>query len=448
MGIFGRKKTDELEALVRSSVTDALEQFKELDYSRHEPRNQYTGLQSIPVLDFKWTDPRNYQKRAEAIYGNSTAKACVLKRAQAISNIDIKYAGNRKPIKDLLKCPNFRDGTMQVLLNNAEVNLSVGGDAYFFWDNRLPNKPMLHTLRPDLVQNDVQKRQYIYKPSPNEPADLIFEYDKLGRTTRVQERNGTGYSVIRGGLQQVSYFDPLTATKGVGAAESAVQHIDVMNAIDRMLANKFRAGGTKAGYFQIQGQPTDAEIAQLKAKFAALNPDGNGLVLPAGVQFNAAQLTLAEMEVLEARSALIRDICTAFQVPAELINANDATYANARGMDKIFYRNFIGPEAHWLIGQLQVGLQLYIDPNAEISVDETSVQHLEEDRLERASKMAMMKSFTMNEVRASMGYTPLSAEQGGDEIVGADVNMGQPEEKPKGDVAFNANAGNRGDNNE
>lgn len=445
MGIFGRNKNADLEELVRGSVAQAFEQQKELDYSKYEPRNQYAGGFSLSPLEITWTDPADYSKRVKATYKNATAKACVLKRAQAIANIDIKYVGENKAVKELLKRPNHRDGTIQVLLNDAEIHLSVGGDVYFFWDCTVPNSPKLHTLRPDLVINDVQNSRYLYKPSQTDKPDFTFEYDRTGKTTRVLKRVGAGESVISGGLQHIRYFDPLTATKGVGAGESALAAIDVMNAIDRAMAGKFRAGGTKAGYFQVKGDPTDADIAKLKAQMAALNPDGMAHVLPGGVEFNAAQLTLAEMEILAARAEMKQDICAAFQVPAELINASQSTYANARGMDKIFYRNFIGPEAHWLIGQLEVGLQLYVDANAKITVDEASAPHLEEDRLERASKMAQMKCFTADEIRAALGY---EAAPEGTEFVGADVNMGQPEEKPKGPVAFNADAGSRGDKNE
>ena len=438
MGIFWNRQS-------ATKADESSAETKELGYGQYQPASQYSGAFSLPALNYEWTDPADYAKRAKAILHNSTAKACVLKRAQAIANIDIKYDGKNNKVIELLKRPNYRDGTIQVLLNNGETNLSIGGDLYAFWDKTLASRPALHTLRPDLVVNDTKRGAYFYKPSPSDEADLVFEYDNLGRTVRALKRNGRGYSVFQGGLQQISYFDPLSSTNGAGAGDSALRAIDTMNAIDKMLVAKFRSGGAKAGYFQVKGNPTEREIEKLHAEMAMLNPDGSAHILPAGVDFNGAQLTLAEMEILAARVAMAQDICTAFQVPYELLNSSETTYANARGMDKIFYRNFIGPEGHWIIGQLEVGLQLYIDPNAAISLDETSVQHLEEDRTERAAKMAQMKCFTADEIRAVQGYEPAPE---GAEFLGADVNMGQPEEKPKGPVAFNADAGNRGDNNE
>jgi hypothetical protein len=442
MGIWGRSRPEE-SAVNTERFEAAL--AKEYFYGQHEPRNQFEGGFVLQKYKWNWATQKSYSDKAEAIYANSIAKACVMLRALSIGNIDIKIEGGNGKTEKLLTRPNYRDGDLQTFLKNGEINLSIGGDKYIFWDNRLPSEPMAHTFRPDLVENDVKNSRFLYKPSDKEPAEFVFEYDHLGRTKRALQRSGSSYRAIQGGLQHIAYYDPRTSTEGAGAGDSALKAIEIMNAIDSMLFRKFNAGGTKAGYFQIMGEPTDADVAKIRAFTAALNPDGNTAVLPAGMEFKDAQLTLAEMEVLEAWQQQKQAICTAFQVPVELLSDSGATYANTRGMDKIFYRNFIGPEAHWLVGQLQTGLNLYIDPNVKLSVDETSVQHLEEDRLERASKMAQMKCFTADEIRASIGYDPAPE---GTEFVGASVNMGQPEEKPKGEVAFNADAGNRGDNND
>ncbi|OJY60935.1 MAG: hypothetical protein BGP16_00920 [Sphingobium sp. 66-54] len=441
MGILWTSKSE-----IVGEVTDTLR--KEWDYRQSEGRNQYAGIFSLPALNINWTNWKSYAERADAIYRNSVAKTCVERRARSIGNIDIKYEGGNKAVEALLKRPNVRDGDLGTFLNNSEVSLSVGGDLDLFWDMRLPSTPMVHAFRQDLVVDDVENSRFLYAPhgvTDGKKPQFIFEYDNLGKTTRALQLVGDSYKVIRGGFQKISYFDPRTSSEGAGAGDSALTAIDIMNAIDKLLHSKFKAGGTKAGFFQLSGEPTDAEIEKMRSQFAALNPDGGSTVLPAGVTFNDAQLTLAEMEVLEARNQMAKEICTAFQVPAELVNESEATYANARGKDKIFYRNFIGPEAHWLVGQLQTGIRLYVDPNAELAVDETSVQHLEEDRLERASKMAQMKCFTPDEIRAVMGYEPAEEDA---QFVGAQVNMGQPEEKPKGEVAFDADAGDRGDDND
>lgn len=415
---------------------------KEVDYSEHQPQNQY-GAFTLPALATNWIDIKSYSERSNAIMENSIAKTCVLHRAKAIGNIDIKYEGDNPAVKLLLDSPNAREGTIQTFLTNGEHVLSIGGDLWLFWDKRTKNRPTLHTFRPDLMKHDPKAKTYSYNPSGNKP-EYVFTYDHLGKTIKAEVLNGSKYEQFDGGLQRVSYFDPRTSSNGAGAGDSALRAIKIISAIDDLLAGKFNAGGAKNGFFEIPATLTDDEAARLQAKLSLLNPNGTH-VLPSGMKFNDSQLTLAEMEVLEAYDKMAKLICTAFQVPNELVFATGTTYANMRGADKIFYRNFIGPEAHWLVGQLQTGLRLYIDPKATLSVDETSVQHLEEDRLDRASKMAQMKCFTADEIRAALGYEAAPADA---EFVGASVNMGQPEEKPKGEVAFNANAGNRGDNND
>lgn len=428
---------------------------KEVSYAQEQRNTPFSPflLQDTPAV---WTDPKSYSERAHAALQCGVSKACIMQRAIAISNIDVKVEGNPNA-KQLMLNPNIKDGDLQTFLKNLETVLSIDGQVPLFWDTRVPDKAQLHTFRPDLVRNDVASSRYYYNPRllrgevGIENAQYVFTYDPItGKTLKAQERKGSNLVTISGGLQMLGYPDPRNSTDGMSPVSPIMRHIDLLKSIETLLAKKFNSGGTKAGFFEIQhNMLDDAQIEQIRAQFKLLNPDGGGNVLPSGVKYSDAQLTLAEMSVLEVRNQLINEICSALQVPPEMIGqAIGATYANVRGKDKIFYRNFIGPEAHWLVGQLQAGLRAYVDGKATLAVDETSVQHLEEDRLERASKKAQMKSYTRNEIRADLGDPALTDEQGGNEIVGAEVNMGQPEEKPKGPVDFNADAGNRGDNNE
>lgn len=424
---------------------------KDFDYSAHEARTPYQAF-NAPNLAVAWTD-RAYQTKAAALLSNSVAKTCIAMRATAISNIDLLVDPQTIPLaKALLDSPNHRQPTLQAFLNISETTLSIGGNLWWFWDLGLPRSPKLYTFRPDFVKNDVENRCYLYDPSGSfgrgSKPDFRFYYDAMGKTERAERLNpqsGT-YSPYKGAIQYVGYYDPTTASGGAGAGDSALRAVDILNSIDGMLHRKFKAGGNKAGFFQIPGNATDADIQTMKTQLAALNADGDLNVLPSGMSFNSAQLTFQEMNVLEVYAQQTSAICTAFRTPPELVADVKSTYANKRGADKIFYRNFIGPEAHWLVGQLQSGLRSHVDPAATIGVDETSIQHLEDDRIEKATKMSQMKAFKVNEVRAAMGFEPLT--EGGDEIVGAEVNEGQPETKPKGPVAFNADAGNRGDDNE
>lgn len=421
---------------------------KDYDYGYAET-TIWNGM-SLPATFAKWTDSKSYAKKSQALLSNSVSKACITKRATAVGNVDVKVVKGNDAVKRLITSPNHREPTLQAAMQVWETTLSIGGDLYWFWDLSLGENPKLHNFRPDLVQYDPATRTYSYDPTGyfngKRKPEYLFTQDMSGKTVSCQKLVGGAYQAFKGAIQHVCYYDPRTALEGAGAGDSALRAVDIMNALDELVANKAAAGGSKAGFFECVGSPTEADYASIEAQMARLNPSGNLNILPPSLKFNAAQLTFQEMNVSETRNQMAKDICTALDVPAELVNEANATHANARGKDKIFYRNFIGPESHRLVGHLQAGLRMYVDAKAELMVDESSVQHLEDDQLDAIKALASTGCFTINEIRAVRGLAP---REDGDVLCGAkQIPQGQPEEKPKGEVSFNADAGNRGDNND
>lgn len=423
---------------------------KDYSYQQFEPKYQWQQL-SLPALVAAFTNAGSYTDKANVLLSNSVSKACIEMRAIGVSDIVIKADKGNGNVKSVLNSPNSQDGTMQIALRNWETVLSIGGGFYWYWDLTLPSNPKLYSLRPDFVTCKIVGSQRIYQYNPaaalgtgTEP-EMIFTNDATGKTISAEQRIAPKqYRSIRAAIQPVFYYDPLTAEGGGGPGDSALRAVDIMNGIDTMINRKVCAGGNKAGFFQITNQPTAAEYETIKLQMRALNVDGQVSVLPPGMQFKEAQLTFQEMSILEIRNQMAKDICTAFRIPAELVDEDQSTYATARAKDKMLYRNFIAPEANWLLGQLQNGLRLYLDPNASLSLDESSIAHLETDNLDAITAMAPTGCFTINEIRARCGLPP---HPDGDTLVNKQVPQGQPENKPKGPVDFNADAGNRGDKN-
>ncbi|WP_449471662.1 phage portal protein [Sphingobium chungangianum] len=431
-----------------------IEEVKSLDYSQYEQQNEFsydiTPLFMSPLSPKKWTDASNFTQRVNKLYFQcSVSRACIEKRAQGISDVEVIVTG-KASTKKLLQSPNPTDKTLSNSLRVWETSLTLGGDLYLFYDLRNAIEPYIWTLRQDLIKNNTQKRQFEYIPtrlsSKNEPPQYIFEYDKLGNTTRCLERDGKNYKVINGYLQRIAYHNPLTASEGAGAGDSALRAVDILLAIDELAHNKFGSGGAKSGMIEAPAIRSAKDLADAKAALENLNQQNGINVLVNGMKFNATQLTFAEMDLINMRAVQAASVQDAFKVPGVLLNSTtQTTYANMRSGDKIFYRTFIGPEAKWLIGQVEWGIRKYIDETATLAVDETQIDHIQDDQLQMAKDMASTGCFTANEVREVLGKKPV---EGGDELMKpAAVQNGQPEEKPRGETAFNADAGDRGDAN-
>ncbi len=423
--------------------------LKDFPYAQFEPQNVYAAI-GVPQSITNWTNPNSYSNKAKALLSNSISRACIQMRAVGVGDVTINIDKGSTAVKSLMTSPNAQDGTLNAAVRSWETVLSIGGGLYWFWDLTFPDNPKLYSFRPDFVQNDVKNKRYLYNPAGffgtgTEPQ-MIFNYDATGKTISAQKLVGPKtYQSLNGAIQPVFYYSPTVSEGGVAPGDSALRPVDVMNCIDSMVNRKVQAGGNKAGFFQLVGSPTDAEYEQMKVQLAALNADGAVNVLPPNMQFTPAQLTFHDMDILNLRNAMARDICTAFSVPVEMLSESESTYATARAKDKMFYRNFIDPEADLIVGQLQTGLRLYVDPTASLSVDESSISHLESDQLDTIKTMAPTGCFTIDEIRAVRGLKALPNGAGKVLCTPAPVPQGQPEEKPKSPVDFNADTSNRGD---
>lgn len=431
---------------------------KDYDYSEEQARSQLwnQGEFTMTPYEAQWTDHKSYERKVERLLKLCPiSKACIMKRADALADIQLKVDG-RKFTKDMLAAPNFRDRTMGAAMRSWEIALSVGGNLYLFIDLQVPGRPQIQSLRPDLVANNVQASRWEYKPAGlsggGKPA-LMFDYDASGKTTQAWRLNGGAYQAISGALLHVSYYDPTSSTLGMGAGDAALRSVDIYLMSEDLIQRKFRSGGTMAGFITMPNLRNPAEAAQLKAQLQALSPEGGQNLLANGMDFQAAQLTFAQLQLVELRDKAAMDICTAFQVDSAQVNVGASTHANKRADDKIFYRNFIGPEAKWLVGQLEWGVRQYIDPSASITVDETRIQHIADDLDDKMVKWSSSGVATIDECRALVGLPPLP--DGGGKALAApkaptdkETGLGQPEEKPGGPTDFNANAGDRGDQND
>jgi len=438
--------------------------IKDYDYTQYQLNNEIQySLASVPVVQSinpAWTDAKSFAKRAEVLYFKCTvSRACIEKRAQGISEISLNIKGNAQ-VQDLLKNPNPTDKTLTNSLRNWETSLSIGGDLYWFWDFRNALAPRIWAFRQDLVANNTEQKQFEYVPNrmngkSTKPA-FVFKYDAFGETTQAFEFVNGNYVVIPGFLQRVSYYNPLYSSEGAGAGDSALRAVDNWLVIQELIHKKMKSGGAKFGYFTGASVRSEKDVADLTAVMSNLNRQKEINVLAGSMDFVANQLTFAEMQLLELRAVEAAAIQDAFKVPGVLLNSTtQTTYANMRAGDKIFYRSFIAPEAKWLIGQLEYGIRKYIDPEAEVTVDETDIAHIQDDQMQMAKDMAATGCFKIDEIRAVLGREPLPKGEGDHlatgvvhESVSVDgTGSGQPETKPKGPVSFNADSGNRADNN-
>lgn len=399
---------------------------KSRDYSkveRPQSRRSVGGMFSTGGLNSLWTDEENFAVRAKALlYKCPVSRRCFEIRAEKLASITLKIEGASRPTKKVLTSPNFRDRTMSNLFRVIESDLGIGGDAWLFLNKDIKNRPLLESFRPDFMYQEPDKNLIIYDPSKRltgtSKPEFIFtmDPDDYGRTQMVQRMSSDGRSseIIDGAILQLSIYNPLSALQGSGAGDAILSDIAAYAAATKLMYARFANGGRKAGWIvlpEIEGieDMTDDDWSKLSSTMEKLRSDDELKGLVAGANFIENQMTFAELDIVEVVKALERRIAMALGVqPVMLGFEGETTGMNMRTADRTFYTGWLKPRADFIIGHLQTFLSEELgDDKLQITIDETELPYLQDDRLEQVDKMAGRGALTFNEYRKAMGWEPV-----------------------------------------
>ncbi len=399
---------------------------KSRDYSKVErPSSRRTvgGMFSTGGLSNVWTDEENFISRAkQLLYKCPVSRRCFEIRAEKLASITIKIEGASKATKKVLTQPNFRDRTMSNLLRVMETDLGIGGDDWLFLNKEIASRPILESLRPDFIYQEPERNRILYDPSKRltgtSKPELIFtmDPDDYGRTQMVERliQGSNSYEAIDGAVLQISIYNPLSALQGSGAGDAILADVSAYAAATKLTYARFANGGRKAGWITLPEMEnledmTDDDWAKLRDTMSRLRDDDELKGLVAGSNFIENQMTFAELDIVEVVKALERRIAMALGVqPVMLGFEGETTGMNMRTADRTFYTGWLKPRAEFILGHLQAFLAEEMgDPKLSLTIDETQLPYLQDDKLEQVDKMAGRGALTFNEYRESMGWPPV-----------------------------------------
>ncbi|NWK96699.1 hypothetical protein DM806_13720 [Sphingobium lactosutens] len=373
-------------------------------------------------LSTPWTDEENFASRAkQLLFKCPVSRRCFDIRAEKLASITLKVENASKRTKKVLSQPNFRDRTMSNLLRVIENDLGIGGDAWQFLNTEIRDRPILEGLRPDFMYQEPDKNRILYDPSKRltgtSKPELIFtmDPDDYGRTQIVERLNSDGrtYEIIEGAILHISIYNPLSALQGSGAGDAILGDIAAYDAATKLTYARFANGGRKAGWItlpDIDGMDdmTDEDWAKLQQTMERLRNDDELKGLVAGSSFLENQMTFAELDIVEVVKALERRIAMALGVqPVMLGFEGETTGMNMRTADRTFYTGWLKPRADFILGHLRDFLAEELgDDKLSITIDETMLPYLQDDKGEILDKMARNGALEFNEYRTALGWEP------------------------------------------
>jgi len=362
----------------------------------------YFGL-SQPV----WTE-RDFAKLArEGFMKNPVVFACASRTARAVAAIPVNlYDQNGKEIErhailDLINRPNSEQ-TRSKFVEAAVCSLRLGGNSYIEKVGiRMPRE--LHVLRTDRTKPVTGPKGW---PS-------AYEYEVAGRKKQFPVR---GADLLNCDVIHMRDFHPLDDWTGMGPVDPAARAIDVHNQstiwVKSLLDNSARPSGAfvYSGNEEAGGTMGTEQFDRLKDEitenYSGAGNAGRPMLLEGGLDWRAMGATPQEMDFLETRREMAREICIAWDVPPMVLGIpGDNTYSNYQEANAAFHRQLVIPLAMEFYARLSQWLSLAIGEDIELKPDLDEIPALAEERKAVWEKVSSVDFLSDEEKREALGYS-------------------------------------------
>jgi HK97 family phage portal protein len=320
--------------------------------------------------------------------GVSTVLGSVSLLADTVSSLQLRQFdvknGKRVavPLDPIIKNPDPVSNQFE-LVQMMMFSAALHGNAYIHIDRDRGGNPIgLTPLHPYQMQvlptGNMQGRRYLHLGNEIPQDDLIHmrwltpPQSLVGVSPLIQTRNLTGIAL----------------------------------AMDRHLAQWYAEGGTPSSVLETDEKLTNEQAQILRNTWLATHRKHRlPAVLSNGMKWKPITSSAADMELIQTREQLIRDIARVYRIPANLIGAmgDNQTYQNVEQASLNFLTHTIAP---WL-RRIEIALSQILPPGQDVVFDTSSL--LRTDALTRSRVYAMdIQAGTMspNEARQLQGREP------------------------------------------
>jgi HK97 family phage portal protein len=238
----------------------------------------------------------------------------------------------------------------------------------------------------------------------------------------------------RSAILHLRSFNPLDDWYGLSPIEAAAFSIDQRNESDTWNMALLQNGARPSG--ALVYEPKDAPANLSDEQFARLRDEiarqyggarnaGRPMLLNGGLSWREMSLSPKDMDFLESRNAVSRDIAQAFDVPPQLLGIpGDNTYSNYQEARLALWEDTVIPLLRHLRDEFNAWLAPLFGEALELDLDLDDIPALALRREKTWARIEAAGFLTLNEKRAEVGVAPLP---GGD--VMAEPAAAQPSPK-------------------
>lgn len=365
----------------------------------------YVGIihGGIPVDSTKWSGTDFLRAQEISLYVNRA----IAKRADKVGEVEFVLRNKKgdvienDPVFNLLYRPN-KLFTGRQFWTLYQKYFDLLGEAYIYMlsDSELfsPKKVKeLHLLI---------------------PTNVTHKYDKDGRITSFEYRNGT--KTVQYKPEEILYIhnpDPSSPMRGQSLLAAGINAIQTEVQISTYHSRILKNGGKIEGVFKFKTpEITEEQIKQMKEvykkEYGDAKNSGIPLFLGGDADYTSLGLTPEELSFLDAKRMTLEDIVVLTGVPKSILASMDGIkFDNANAARESFLGDTIRP----LLITLATALDERLFPDRDVTLDFIDPTPENVDRKLKEIESGI-KNYYMspNEARALNGLDPV---EGGDDIL-------------------------------
>lgn len=373
--------------------------FRRVEQRALPPTIDPTGLTARPAF----ASSAGEVVDQNSAFTSSAIMACVtlISDSVAMMPLDLyREVGSRyeklpKPL--VLRRPNA-DQTMFDFVQQFIATLAVHGTCFVYCPREGGQLVELRNIHPDRVTIQV---------------DMDVNSATYGeRTYKIAGSNETFTSE---NLKQVDWLRFPNQLRGISPIDSLRQSIGTNIAIDRFLAQFYGDGATPSSVLETDANlsPESAEVLR-QTWVDTLYKNRKPAVLTGGLKWRSVTVSASDMDTINYREAIVRDISRAYRVPLHMINGTGGdtqTYQNIESAGINFLRHTLLPYCRRLEDLISDLLprpqRVRFDINEFARADQLT-------RVRAQQVMIMSGTLTPNEARQIEGREPY---EGGDQFI-------------------------------
>ena len=264
---------------------------------------------------------------------------------------------------------------------------------------------------------------YIYAPRGKDGYPVELRNIHPNAIRKITQTD-TGKFIYKIGSQDFSSDDIYHAAwlifpeqaKGLSPLESMRNTIGMGIAMDRFLAQFYGEGATPSSVLETDQSLTAEQAKQIKDNWEEAHyKHRRPAVLQGGLKWRSVTTSAADMQMLEHKESIIRDIARVYRIPLHLIlgsGGDSQTYSNIEALGSTFYKyTLLG----WVRRLESLFSQMLPNPFEEIHFNPDEFLRADLLTRVRAQQMQIMSGMlTPNEARQYENREPY---EGGDQFV-------------------------------